>query len=66
MSALPNGRAVKCRNCKQTLTNPQRRPFEVWCSSDCAVAIWRAKEAKKQAQELRKRREAIKLSLIHI
>jgi len=58
---------VKCRNCKQTLTNPARRPFEVWCSSDCAVAIWRAKEDKKQAQEARrtaqetrKRKEALK------
>jgi hypothetical protein len=51
---------VKCRSCKQPLTNPTRRPFEVWCSSDCAIAIWRAREAKKEAQELRKRREAIK------
>ena len=51
---------MKCRNCKQTLTNPQRRPFEVWCSPDCAIAIWRAKEAKQEAQELRRRREAIK------
>ena len=51
---------MKCRNCKQTLTNPQRRPFEVWCSPDCAIAIWRAKEAKNEAQELRRRREAIK------
>jgi len=51
---------VKCRSCKQTLTNPNRRPFEVWCSPTCGIAIWRAKEAKKQAQELRKRKEAMK------
>jgi hypothetical protein len=51
---------MKCRACKQLLVNPHRRPFEVWCSPDCAVAIWRAKEAKKQAQETRKQREKLK------
>ena len=54
-----------CRACKQPFT--KLRPMQIACSPTCAYVIGkragdraRAREARKQAQELRKRKEAIK------
>ena len=53
---------MKCRSCK--ISFERTRPLQVVCSTHCAafLAVLKreAKEAKKQSQELRKRREAIK------
>ena len=56
---------MKCRACKQSFT--KLRPMQIACSPTCAYVIGkragdraRAREARKQAQELRKRKEAAK------
>ena len=57
---------MKCKGCKQTFPKPSSS-FVCWCSPDCGLKVWRAREARErakqaraEAQELRKRKEAAK------
>lgn len=53
-----SGRPKGCKECGKLFV-PQR-PFQVWCSPDCAVKLVKRIRAKEKKNELKQKREAIK------